>query len=115
VSTRDDPVLRELVEEFLTCREQAEKYARMRDDAAALLLNRMKPGESFEVATGVGVRVQAPSRRFDPDVARELLTEQEFESICVLVPTAAQAKRMLPGHTVNLISPATGRPSVRVL
>jgi hypothetical protein len=113
--TSDNQKAVELATEYLTAMEQAAKHAAIAKDLAAMLLDLVPVGESVEIVPGVGIKVQAPSRRFDGEVARELLTDEEFEAICELVPSVKLARKLLPGNTVDMMSPATGRPSVRIL
>jgi hypothetical protein len=103
------------VKELLAMRVQATECLARADEIAAELLEDMQPGDSVEIEPGIGVRVQAPSHRFDPDIARELLSDEDFEAICVPVPNVAMAKKVLTGDTLAMCSPARGKPTIRLL
>ena len=114
MSTADDPVTRELVSEWLTLKEEQDKRAQQMEELTAFILRRVDPGEAVEILPGVGVRVQGPTRRFNADLARELLDDEDFESICEVVPSVKLLRQALP-DMVDLCCPATGRAFLRRL
>jgi hypothetical protein len=113
--TATEYALDTLVRHYLVLRQEAQDWAKARDEAAEAVLGAMAAGESYETEPGVGVRVQAPSRRFDPALARQLLPPDLYASICVSVPDVKLAEARLPGDLVDQCRRQTGRPSLRVL
>jgi hypothetical protein len=111
----DTPDRAVLIKEWIKLGEAVRDLQAERGDLAELIAEGLEPGEKIELEPGVGVRLQAPARRFNPDIARELLSNEEFYSICEEVPSVKLARRMLPGELVDMCSPAIGRPSLREL
>lgn len=104
-----------LVQHYLVLRAEAESWARARDEAAEAVLGAMAAGETYELAPGEGVRVQPPNRRFDPALARRVLTPEQYASICEPVPNVKLAEARLPGDLVDQCRQQSGRPSLRAL
>jgi hypothetical protein len=110
-----DLILRGLVEDYLDAVSGLDKYRTMKDQLADQILARAKPGQKIEVQPGIGVRVQAPARRFDEAKAREVLSAAEFDAICVAKVSSQVASQVLPGALLDLCKTPGTKASVVVL
>jgi hypothetical protein len=104
-----------LVEEWLTAKEGADKHKRIADEAAEALIKELGIGGRHELLPGVGVKVQGPSMRFEDDLAREVLTPEQYASICEPKASSTLAAKMLPGVLVDQCKKPGTKPSVRPL
>lgn len=104
-----------LVNEYLDCRAAAEKYAIRIAELAEQIVRDLGTGGRHEIMPGVGVRVQAPAMTFNADKAREVLTGDQYRSICRLHPDAKVAEQILPGALVDQCRVPGVKPSVRSL
>jgi hypothetical protein len=92
-----------------------EKYEDRKRHIAEELASLLGPGGRHEVVPGVGVTVTRPVYRFDPKLARKVLDDTQYNSICELVPSADLATKMLPGALAEQLRSTNGKPVVRRL
>ena len=107
--------LEQLITDYLSRKADIEKLNRDLAEITELILRHMAEGESVEIAPGQGVRVQRPSRRFDPSIAEQVLTGEQWAAILVAAPSAEKAKAVLPGALYEQCTRLSGQPTVRVL
>lgn len=105
----------ELVNERLELASQIKFDTTRLADIDAEIVKHVPTGERFELAEGVGVRVQAPSATFSVGRARDVLTPEQFAMISESKPSVALAKQFLPGAILDLCYVPGGKPSVRVI
>lgn len=111
----DKEILDGLVNDWLTHKESIDKHQEICDQIAAQIVDKLPPGSKHEVAPGVGVRVQAPSARFDAAKAAEILSPEQLSAISEAKPSVTLARKFLPGALVEQCQVAVGKPSVRRL
>jgi hypothetical protein len=107
--------LEQLIADYLERKEAKEKLERDISDISEQILSRMAEGESAEIAPGQGVRIQRPSRKFDPAVAQQILTGEQWAAILVPVPNSQRAKDILPGALYEQCTRLSGQPTVRAI
>lgn len=105
----------QLVNDWLDAKSAAEKHTVIAKQLAEALIREVGIGNSHEIMPGVGVRVQAPAKTLNADLARSILSPEQYASICEPTPSAAKAQQLLPGAVLDLIRTSGSRPSVRAL
>ncbi len=108
-----DIILDGLVNDWLDATAAIEKHQTHRDQLGQQIAEKLGVGGRHEIVDGVGVRVQAPAARFDAKKATQILSAEQLAAISESKPTAAMAKKMLPGILVEQLTVTTGAPSVR--
>lgn len=106
--------LDQLVNDYLDAKAAAEKAADTIKQRGEQIIQALPVGGRHEVVPGVGVRVQAPSMVFNADLARTVLTPEQYLTICESKPTATRFK-FLPGALVDQCRVPGTKPSVWVL
>lgn len=107
--------LEQLIADYLERKAAQEKIAAELGDITELILARMAEGESVEISPGQGVRVQRPSRKFDPAIAEQILTGEQWAAIQVLTPSKDRARDVLPGALFDQCTRLVGQATVRAL
>jgi hypothetical protein len=107
--------LAQLIADYLERKAAREKIDQELADITELLLARVAEGESVEIAPGQGIRVQRPSRKFDPLIAEQILTGEQWEAILTPVPNKERARDVLPGALYDQCTRLVGQPTVRAL
>lgn len=102
----------ELVNEYLDLCATIEEDTARKTALAAHIAAQIEPGERFEIKPGIGVKVMAPSARFNADRARAILTPEQLAAISETHPTVAGLK-FLPPVIADLCRVSTGPPSVQ--
>lgn len=110
-----DPILKGLVEDYLDAASAIDKHQEIKDQLADQILQRLQPGQKFETQPGVGVRVQLPSRRWNDQRAREMLTDEQWNAIQFARPSQQIAKSVLPGALLDLCKVPDEKPTLRQL
>lgn len=105
----------QLVTDYLNAKSAIDKHETIARQVAEQLIAELGIGGRHEVTPGVGVRVQAPVRRFNPELAHAVLTPDQYSAICEPVPTAKLAEAKLPGLLVDQCKVPDSRPTVQKL
>jgi hypothetical protein len=105
----------QLVNQWFDAKAAIEKHEKRAKEAAEALIEELGVGGRHETLPGVGVRIQAPSRVFNVDRAREVLTADQFRMICELKPSSPRAQKMLPGLLVDQCKVTGANSSVHPL
>lgn len=113
--TVNDARVRELVQDYLDVKEAIEKHTERLAQLAAQIRDALPIGDRHEIVPGVGVRVQAPARRFSADLAASTLDAGLIDAITVPTVSGAKAKQILPPALYEACCEANGDPTVRVL
>ena len=110
-----DPILKGLVEDYLDALSGIDKHETTRKQLAEQILQRLQPGQRFETQPGIGVRVQQPTRRWNDERAKEILTDEQWKAIQFPRPSAQIAKSVLPGALFELCKLPDDQPTLRSL
>lgn len=101
-----------LVNDYLDARAAAEKSTERAEELADLIVTLVGEGHRYEVVSGVGVRVDPPSRRWRVEQARMVLLPNQLDEASERVPTLAAAKANLPAGLVDLCRVPIGKARV---
>jgi hypothetical protein len=104
-----------LVADYLDRKAAKEKIEAELAEISELILKRVAEGEKAELEPGVGIRVQRPNKRFDPLLAQQILTGEQWAAILAAVPSATLAQKVLPGALYEQCTRLAGQASVRAL
>ena len=108
----DTARLDQLAGERLDLLASIEKTKQRLADVDALLtyeLGEVEGGRhELTYAPGQGVKLVAPSKRFNADLARAVLSPAQYSSVCVPTPNATLARQLLPGAVVDMCCKAAG-------
>lgn len=84
---------RQAAQQILLLRQQAKEYEAQADALATEFFRSLIPGDYAEGNFKVSVQRNA---RFDPSLAKQVLSEEQFQEILVTKPDSAKAKDTLP-------------------
>jgi hypothetical protein len=110
-----DPILTGLVNDYLDALSGIDKHTKTKEQLAEQILQRLQPGQRFETQPGIGVRVQQPSRKWNEERARELLTDEQWKAIQFPRPSSQIAHSVLTGALFEACKVPEGKPSLRTL
>lgn len=115
MTTTDMTRTEALVNAYLDLKATIERHTNDLTHLKQQIIATIAEGDTVEVAPGVGIRVQAGSRKWSETVARQVLTAEQVERFSVPKLDAKLAQKELPPALYDACKGEPEAPSVRPL